>query len=828
MQKNNTLETVLLWLTRAGLWALLFTPLIVASGFFFPYVTGKNFFFRIIVEVTAGVWLALAVLRPAFRPRRGPIIWAFVAFAIAITLSTIFGADPYHSFWSNFERMEGLITYLHLFVLFLISTAVLRSEKDWKALFHISVGVSIIVSLIGLLEKFGVVDLGGSVGGSAAGAARIFSTLGNPIYLAIYLLFHFFILGFLICRAQRTEKYLLATLSISGGLPVVFMIILMPIIRLLKQLPPEPIVITRHLALYFLVHVILFVVLLIWRNSKISKHIVYGSILIFGFYIFIAAGTRGAIMGLAAGGIAGLIALIFMSRVRLIRFGAVGALVGIVLAGVGLWSVRESSFVKSRPLLNRLADVNTQSSTVQSRFMIWNIALEGFRERPILGWGPDNFIIPYAKYYNPHLFGNEPWFDRVHNMHLEWLVAGGIVGFLAYIALFVTAFLVIWQLWRRAVFDAISAAFLVGVFVAYLTQNFFVFDTVITYLFITLFLAFLHSMVTGVPVPPAQHQASVPVANSSRMAIAAVLVVAAIAFAVVINRMPMRMAKGIIETLNTARPGKTVIDITNAYDATAKLGTFGISELRERIAELAIQSSGRADAAGSPDIVLLLAKSIEEMRKEVEGRPQSVKSMITLGKLLQLRFSSTRDHKDRDESIAVYNRAIEQAPFYPGTAIGLAETYLTMRDGASAVQAMARVYEHVERPNPLFYTVLLVDVIAGDFDGAIAHVQKFRDYSSLPEYKDGGSWVGVEEAEDTARRALVSQDAAGRKRFLLVLRDAVHPSYVDDPILLLALAETEAQLGKKDDARAYAMKALETGPEYKAQIDEFLTNLTAS
>lgn len=762
MQKNNTLETVLVWLTRAGLWALLFTPLIVASGFFFPYVTGKNFFFRIIVEVTAGVWLALAVLRPSFRPRRGLILWAFTAFVIAITLATIFGADPYHSFWSNFERMEGLITYLHLFVLFLISVAVLRTEKDWKTLFHISVGVSVVVSFIGLLEKLGVINLGGSVGGSAVGAARIFATLGNPIYLAIYLLFHFFILGFLFARTR-----------------------------------------------------------LMWLRAA------YTAIFIFEFYIFIAAGTRGAIIGLAAGGIAGLVALVFMSRVRLMRLGAVGILVALVLAGVAFWSVRDSSFVKSRPLLSRFADINAQSSTVQSRFMIWGIAFKGFRERPIFGWGPDNFIIPYAKYYNPHLYGNEPWFDRVHNMHLEWLVASGIVGFLAYAALFIAAFVVIWQLWRRATFDAISASFLVGAFVAYLTQNFFVFDTIITYLFITLFLAFLHSMsVQAMPMSNRENESSGAV-SSSRMAVATVLLVAGIVSAVIINRMPMRMAKGIIDTLNTARPGKTVIDITNAYDATAKLGTFGISELRERIAELAMQSSGRADAAGSPDIVLLLSKSIEEMRKEVGRRPQSAKSAITLGKLLQLRFAFSGDHKDRDESIAVYNHALEEAPLYPGTAIGLAEIYLTIGDGAKAVEVMTRVYDNIKRPNPLFYTMLLVDVIASDFDTAITHIQKFRDYSSLPEYREGGSWVGIEEAEDSARRALASQDVAGRQRFLLVLRDSVNPTYIDSPILLLALAETEAQLGNKNGARAHAIKALETGPQYKDQINEFLTKLEA-
>src|SRR3989344_7698429 len=114
----SQLERVLLWIIRIGVVLILFTPLVVTQNLFFPFITGKHFFFRIIVEIIFGAWIALAAMAPQFRPAKIPLLWALAAFLGALSLATIFGVDPYHSFWSNYERMEGLITHIHVFALF--------------------------------------------------------------------------------------------------------------------------------------------------------------------------------------------------------------------------------------------------------------------------------------------------------------------------------------------------------------------------------------------------------------------------------------------------------------------------------------------------------------------------------------------------------------------------------------------------------------------------------------------------------------------------------------------------------------------------------------
>ena len=75
-----------------------------------------------------------------------------------------------------------------------------------------------------------------------------------------------------------------------------------------------------------------------------------------------------------------------------------------------------------------------------------SLPLKGFQEKPILGWGQDGFNYVFNKYYDPAMYGQESWFDRAHNAPLDFLVAGGILGFLSYFGLF---FSVLYLLWFR-------------------------------------------------------------------------------------------------------------------------------------------------------------------------------------------------------------------------------------------------------------------------------------------------------------------------------------------------------------------------------------------
>ena len=65
MNKNNIIK----WTIITGLWAVLLTPFFVANSMFFPYITGKNFAFRIIIEIIFALWVYLAFVDAKYRPK---------------------------------------------------------------------------------------------------------------------------------------------------------------------------------------------------------------------------------------------------------------------------------------------------------------------------------------------------------------------------------------------------------------------------------------------------------------------------------------------------------------------------------------------------------------------------------------------------------------------------------------------------------------------------------------------------------------------------------------------------------------------------------------
>ena len=95
------------WGALSALFLSLFVPFIVAVGgtwpnLFFPYITGKNFAFRILVEVAFLCWVLLALKEPKYRPRVSTIMWVVLAFVAWMAVATFFSVDPVKSFFSNF------------------------------------------------------------------------------------------------------------------------------------------------------------------------------------------------------------------------------------------------------------------------------------------------------------------------------------------------------------------------------------------------------------------------------------------------------------------------------------------------------------------------------------------------------------------------------------------------------------------------------------------------------------------------------------------------------------------------------------------------------
>ena len=190
--------------------ATMLVPVLIGSGFFFPYVVPRNLYFRALVETgTAALVLALCFGRKRLDLRGEPIFWALVAFLAAATISALFSPARMHSFFGDFERMGGVWAWLNL-VLFFLLLRTLRDE-DWPWILNSALAVSLFVSV-------SVISQHGELAGSAASdgfVAASSSTVGNSGLLAAYLLMNLALAAYLACVSVRYRLLYMLTAGVN-------------------------------------------------------------------------------------------------------------------------------------------------------------------------------------------------------------------------------------------------------------------------------------------------------------------------------------------------------------------------------------------------------------------------------------------------------------------------------------------------------------------------------------------------------------------------------------------------------------------------------------
>ncbi|MFA6430413.1 MAG: O-antigen ligase family protein [Candidatus Paceibacterota bacterium] len=426
------IKNIARWKIFVGIWALLLIPFYVANSMFFPYISGKNFAFRIIVEIIFAVWAYLAFIDKKYRPKFSWVAVSVALFVLIMAVANIFSIDPAKAFWSNFERMDGWITLIHLLMFLVVAGSVMKTEKIWLWFFRSSVVSSVAMATLVYQEWI------------KSHPDRSSVSLGNPIYVAIYFLFNFFFALILLYKDVIIKS--------EGS-------------RQVKR---------------------------IFKNSLTYIYSILAALCVWGIWM---TSTRGVILGLIGGLIvSSVIIAIFEKKNKLMRNVAIGGLVTIVILIGGFFAIRDTQFAKENKTLSRFASLSwkdIRAGQGVARQYVWSMAIQGAKEKPILGWGQEGFNYVFNKYYDERMYDQEQWFDRAHNTPLDILIAGGTLGLVSYLGIFVAALWLIWK--RRNKLGIIDSALLVGVLAGYFFQNLFVFDNLSSYILFFIVLAYLHA-----------------------------------------------------------------------------------------------------------------------------------------------------------------------------------------------------------------------------------------------------------------------------------------------------------------------------------------------
>lgn len=223
-------------------------------------------------------------------------------------------------------------------------------------------------------------------------------------------------------------------------------------------------------------------------------------IAILGFLSFLGmfwSGTRGSMLGFVAGSAVALIGYaIVLKQYPKVRLGILGLMIFGVLAIGLLYYFRTTDFVSNIPAVGRTLNTSLTDVKNSARWIAWTIAVESWKEKPVFGWGPNNYFYAFNAHYNPRSldFGyGETWFDNAHNIILNTLAVQGIFGLISYLSVFAIAILGLVIARRKEGLNyhlaIIGSAFLV----AHLVGNITVFENPTSYLYFMFWLAMVNS-----------------------------------------------------------------------------------------------------------------------------------------------------------------------------------------------------------------------------------------------------------------------------------------------------------------------------------------------
>ena len=725
---------IIKYLLYAGIFAVPFLVFIVSSSMFFPFITGKNFSFRIITEVMTALWLILMLFDSRYKPKKSWMLAMLAIFVGVVALSSVFGENFYRSFWSNYERMEGLVTYLHLLAYFLVLAGTIKTERIWNWLFHTTLLASAIIAFYGVFQLFGILQ--------THQGSRLDATLGNASYFAVYMVFHIFLALALFYRAKNFRKWI-----------------------------------------YF------FVIIL---ESLVLYH----------------TATRGAILGIIGGLLISWILIAFLSSNKKTRLAHISLLAGMAVIIGGFLFLKTADFVKNSPVLSRFAGISLTEGTTESRLTIWKMSWQGFKEKPIFGWGQENFNLVFNKYYEPILYKQEPWFDRAHNVFFDRLTTNGIFGLLSYMGLLGIALYCLWAKRKKTGLSVEDSAIFGSMFLAYFFNNLFVFDNLISLILFATFLAYVGFRAkTGAPHPASAYELRSGRQNETLKgadygkAVYAVIIGAAFVFIIYAVNIPGLLAsKTIINAFKMAGTGNTR-GAFESFQKAISYNSFGSMEAREHLSSFAMQvyDSPNIDKEFKDKVANY---AIDELKKQNEQYPNDIREMIFLAAV----YNKTQKY---EEAINLLNKAIEIAPKKQQLYFELGASYLNKGDNENGMAILKKSFD-LDQTNEEARRIYAVSAI-------------FAKREDLAEelMKDHG---GTVQDDERFLKAYAQKNNFEKVTAILKVFIDKNPTNIQ---YRLNLALVYLQAGYRTKSIEQLEKAIEANPNFKKQGEFYISEIKA-
>ena len=440
-----------------GVFAILCTPFVVFFEVFYPYTVPKALWVQTLNWIMFSIYLCGIILNKElyvrYKPKLNFIFYLYVTYILLYILSSIFGDDFNFSIFGEFQRMNGLYWHLHTLIFLFILSACSNINKFFYNLFSFIFFTGFIFATFYILEYYKIFYF--EMPGYSDPTRAVFTT-GNPGFAGFYMMLIFFI-GFGLFKVNYVN--------------IPFSLLRLNQIKYLH----------KFYMYYFYVSITMFLLL----------------------YAIILTASRSVIPGLLFGIIMYVFLLFFSFRNQISQRNLIKIICVIILIFISIvllflvTGIIDTSMDRFVNIFNNQRESGDMG--LSSRLSNVNVSIKAFFERPLLGYGMNNYIIPYNKFVIPSQITT--WeMDNAHNIFLNILSTGGILTLLTYLYLM---FLIMLNSIREGRFNfsdkdygLSGIMFVVPIFfVGYFIHHLFWFDIHESYLLIMIMFAIMNMSV---------------------------------------------------------------------------------------------------------------------------------------------------------------------------------------------------------------------------------------------------------------------------------------------------------------------------------------------
>ena len=429
-------------------------------------------------------------------------------------------------------------------------------------------------------------------------------------------------------------------------------------------------------------------------------------------------------------------------------------------------------------------------------------------------WGPENFDVPFSKYFNPKFFrgpGSETLFDRAHNMFVEILVTMGLLGLLSYLSIFVASFKVLWNKLNERKDDVVYAIGFIPLIVAYMIHNSFIFDTSANFFVFFTILGFISFISASKEereksIKPKLTRVNSGLFGSIGVGLFVVATVAIYNFNVLPSVANYTTTRAII-----AGWGNDFDSAIAYYKNALQYNVQGKYEIRHRFAQYVLEqtNSGKLDQKK----IDALHNAIDAVQKNIDENKPDYLPYLYMSRLYITLGKDNPKSQFNDKALEYSLAALKIAPDFVRTYYEVGQGYLNKEDYANAAAYFKKAAELNPEVGLSYWYWGIVEVQRGNVDLGLSIIEGIiKSGKYVPTENDMQKLIGLYSKANDVPRILW---ASGVLVSLKPDNAQYHASY----------AVAYARAGQFDNAVQEAKKAAELDPNFESEAHSFVQSL---